>query len=61
VPGVAVVYFAFRWLLSQYDFGHVRQWLLAGALSMLFFVACFVFAHLQPAMQLYSGNDCQLF
>jgi hypothetical protein len=61
VPGVVVVYFAVIWLQSQYDVGHVRPWLLAGALSLLFFVGCFIFAHLQPAMQLYNGNDCQPF
>jgi hypothetical protein len=59
VPGVVVVYFALRWLLPQYNFGNVRHWLVAGALAVLFFVGCFVFAHLQPAMQLYSGSDCQ--
>ncbi len=59
VPGVVVVYFVLVWLLSEYNFGTTRHWLLAGALSVLFFVGCFTFAHLQPAMQLYNGNDCQ--
>jgi hypothetical protein len=61
VPGVVVVYFILIWLLSEYNFGNVRGWLWAGGVSVLFFVGCFVFAHLQPAMPLYSGNDCQLF
>jgi hypothetical protein len=61
VPGVVVVYFLGMWILSQYPSGHVRRWFLAGALSVLFFVGCFVFAHLQPEMQLYSGIDCEPF
>jgi hypothetical protein len=61
LPGVFVAFLAVIWLLSQYNFGHVRYWLLAGTLSVLFFVGCFVFAHMQPAMQLYNGNDCQPF
>ena len=61
VPGVAVVYFLVRWLLPQYNFGKVKYWLVAGALMVLFFVGCFVFAHLQPAMPLYNGGDCQAF
>jgi hypothetical protein len=59
VPGAAVVYFVFIWLQSQYDLGHRRHWLLAGLLATLFFIGCFVFAHLQPGMPLYNGNDCQ--
>jgi drug/metabolite transporter (DMT)-like permease len=61
VPGMAVIYFVFVWILSQYDFGHVRYWLLAGALAVLFFIGCFVFAHLQPEMQLFNGIDCEPF
>jgi hypothetical protein len=61
VPGVVVVYFVLRWLLPQYDFGNPRQWLLAGALAVLFFIGCFVVAHLQPAIPLYNGGDCQPF
>lgn len=61
VPGVVLVHFAFRWLLPQYNFGQVKYWLLAGALSVLFFVGCFVFGHLQPETQLYNGIECQPF
>lgn len=61
VPGVAVVYFVLVWLQSQYSLGNVRYWLLACALSVLFFIGCFVFAHLQPAMELFSVNECQPF
>jgi hypothetical protein len=61
VPAVVVVYLATLWYLSRYDFGEMRFWLLAGGLSVVFFVGCFVFAHLQPAMQLFSGTDCEPF
>jgi hypothetical protein len=61
VPGAVVVYFIFFWLQSQYNVGHVRQWLLAGLLAAFFFIGCFVFAHLQPEIPLYNGNGCQPF
>jgi hypothetical protein len=61
VPAAVVVYFVLRWLLSEYDFGNVRYWLIAGGIACVFFVGCFVFAHLQPALPLYNGNGCQPF
>ncbi len=61
VPAVVVVYFIALWLLTAYDVGNLRYWLLAGALSVLFFIGCFVFAHLQPGMQLFSGTTCEPF
>jgi hypothetical protein len=61
VPGMVVVYFAAMWMLSKFDFGHVRNWLVAGVLSVIFFIGCFVFAHLQPEMQLFNGIDCEPF
>lgn len=59
VPAVVVVYIISLWLLSQYNVGLMGRWLLAGALSVLFFVGCFVFAHVQPVIPLYNGIDCQ--
>ena len=61
VPGIVVVYLAMNWLLSEYNVGHVRYWLVAGVVSVLVFVGCFVFAHLQPEMQMFSGTDCEPF
>ena len=61
VPGAVVIYFILIWLQSEYKLGNARHWLIAGAISVLFFVGCFVFAHLQPEMQLSAANDCQPF
>ena len=61
VPGVVVMYFVLLWVFSHYTFGQLGQWMFAGVVAVLFFVGCFVFGHLQPAMPLYNGNDCQLF
>jgi hypothetical protein len=59
VPVLIVIYVLFIWLLSQYTGGHMRYWLIAGALAVVFFVGCYVFAHLQPSTPFYSGADCQ--
>jgi cytochrome bd-type quinol oxidase subunit 2 len=61
VPVLIVIYALCIWLLLQYNAGRVRYWVLAAALSMLFFIGCFVYAHLQPDTPLYSMNDCQPF
>jgi hypothetical protein len=61
IPVLIVIYAACIWLLLQYNAGRVRHWVIAGALSVLFFGGCFVFAHLQPATPFYSESDCQPF
>jgi hypothetical protein len=57
-PGAILVYVLLIWVQSDYAIGPVRFWLVAGGLSLLVFVGCFVFAHLQPAMPL-NVNDCE--
>ena len=59
VPVLIVIYALAIWLLMQQNIIRVRYWLTAGALSVIFFGGCFVYAHLQPETALYNGNDCR--